>query len=490
MGRSSLPWQPVDRTPPAFERRCIRAGPLRRPVHAALPFTSLLIGTLAALTACGDLTDRGVVARAGDWTLTEERLAELLVLAQPFPLDSVPVGELVDHWVAAAAMSQRAAAGDSLLGSEALEAAVWAVRREAILAADREQRLGGGVVVTPAEAEAVHREGALRLVAQVFQRAGPEMSSSMLLQQQRTADRLLQQIADGGSWIDAVAESEDEASKPSGGVMGLFGPGELPSTLDRVTFRLEPGQVSPVTQSSQGFHIIYRPTFPEVEFQFIGLLRERRLAEADAAAAQDERTARSFAVVPGGAAVLARIAEDPAAWLESRQPLATWEARADAAGDPLASHPAGQLTAGMIARDFHFVPPQALAQWAETGQEQLEDLITDVGTRALRIADAAARGMSLDPVLDESFFMAHADRMEYWTRTLALGGADGPSRDALARHMAGIVSREEPTRVMSPLFEAWLLERVDTRVRKRGMLAAIVQARAALESAGGTTGTP
>ena len=448
------------------------------------PVPALVLASLAALSACSDLTNRGDVARAGDWTLTEERLAELLVLAQPFPLDSVAVGELVAHWVAAAALSQRAAAGDSLLGSEALEAGAWIARREAILAADREQRLGARVVVDAAEAEAAHQEGALRLVAQVLRRAGPGMSSSMRLQQQRAADRLLQEIADGGSWIDAVAESEDEASKPVGGVIGLFGPGELPSTLDRVVFRLEPGQVSPVTQSSQGFHIVYRPTFPEVQFQFIGLLRERRVAETDAVANQEERDARNFTVAGGGAATLARIAADPQAWLESRQPLATWDARLGTSGDRLPGHPAGTLTARVIARDFLFVPPQALAQWTDADQELQEDLITDVGTRELRIADAAARGMSLDPAAEESFFLAHADLMEYWTRTLELGGAGAPSREALARHMDLVVSRQEPVRVLPPLFEAWLVGRVDTRVRGRGVLAAIVQARAMLQPSG------
>ncbi len=442
-----------------------------------------LFGSLAALAGCGDLTDRGVVARAGDWTLTEERLAELLVLAQPFPLDSVAVAEMVDHWVAAAAMSLRAAAGDSLLGSEALEAFAWAARREGMLVADREQRLGTAVMVTSAEAAAVHEEGSLRLVAQVLRRTDPGMSSSLRLQQQRTAERLLQGIADGGSWIDAVAESEDDASKPSGGVIGLFGPGELPSTLDRVAFRLEPGQVSSVTQSSEGFHIIYRPTFAEVEFQFIGLLRERRLAEADGLANQEERAARNFTVMAGGPATLARIAQDPEAWLESEQPVATWDARMDAVGASVPGRPAGHLIAGVVARDFLFVPPPALAQWAEATAEDREDLITSVGIRELRITDAAARGMTLDPAVGESLSAAHADHMEYWSRALALGGAGAPSREALAGHMERVVSREEPVRVIPPLFEAWLRGRLDTRVRARGILVAIVQARTALEQA-------
>ena len=444
----------------------------------------LLLASLGALAACGDILDRGVVARAGDWTLTEERLAELLVMAQPFPLDTVAVAELVDHWVGAAAMSQRAAAGDSLLGREALEAVAWAARRDAILAADREQRLGAMVVVTAAEAEAVHEEGALRLVAQVLRRADPGMSSTLRLQQQRTADRLLQDLVDGGSWINAVAESEDEASKPSGGVMGLVAPGELPSTLDRVAFRLEVGHVSPVTQSSEGFHILYRPTFPEVEFQFIGFLRQRRLAEADAAVNRTEREARNFAVAAGSSVTVARIAEDPGAWLESQLPLVTWDGRVDAAGTPVPGHPSGALAAGAVARDFFFIPPQARAQLAEADRELLDNLLADAGTREMRIADAAARGLSLDPAVEESFFAAHADRMEYWSRALELSRAGAPAREALAGHMERVVSREEPVRVIPPLFEAWLLDRVGTRVRTRGMLVAIVQARAALEQAG------
>jgi hypothetical protein len=74
--------------------------------------------------------------------------------------------------------------------------------------------------------------------------------------------------------------------------------------------------------------------------------------------------------------------------------------------------------------------------------------------------------------------------MEYWSRALELGGAGTPSREALAGHMERVVSREEPVRVIPPLFEAWLLDSVGARVRTRGMLVAIVQARAALEQAG------
>ncbi len=441
--------------------------------------SSLLLAPLLVLAAgCSELTDRGVVARAGDWRLTEDRMAVILVSAQPFPLDSGAVGQLADHWVAAAALSQRAAAGDSLMGSEAIEMVTWAARREAYLAADREDRLGAGAAVTSADAAAAHAEGSLRLIAQVFRRVGPEASSSERLQQQRTAERLLETIVAGGSWIDAVAESEDAVSIPSGGVMGLFGPGELPSTLDRVAFRLEPGQVSAVTQSSEGFHILYRPTFPEVEFQFTGLLRERRLFEADAAANEAERSARNLTVAGGAAVTLARIAEEPGAWLDSRLPLVTWDG--------------GSLTADVVARDFHFVLPSALAGWAEAAPDALDDLLTDLGTREMRISDAEARGLLLAPELEASFVADYADQLEYWTRLLQLGAADSPSREALERYMDAVALREEPLRSLPPLFEAWLLGRIDHRVRARGVLAAGVLARATVERMGEvpSTGQP
>ena len=433
-----------------------------------------LAAALVCLAGCGDFGSRGVVARADDWTLTEDRLAELLVLAQPFPLDSAAAYQLAIHWVGGAALSLRSAAGDSLLGSEAVAASTWLNRREAILSVDLEARLGAGVTLGLTAVEGVFRAGSLRLIAHVLRRAGPETSSSERLRQQRTAERLVNTLVEGGSWDQIVAESEDAASRQAGGLLGLVGRGELPSTLDRTAFGLEPGQVSGITQSSQGFHILYRPRFEEVGSLYASRLRQRRLTEADAAAAEKVRAARGIATSPGGPAVLRRMAEAPGDWLESQQPLATWDD--------------GSLTAGVVARYLFFLPPGSLSELALGGEEARRDLLGDLATRELRIADAAARGLSADPSVAEAYALSHADEMEYWTLVLELDGAEAPSRSALARHMELVVSRQEEARSLPPLLEALLLGRVDTRVRERGVLAAIVLARGMLREAGGTGG--
>ena len=434
----------------------------------------LWLAAVLCLSACSDLSDRGLAARAGDWTLTEERLAELLVLAQPFPLDSAAVVPLVDLWVASAALSQRSAAGDSLHGAEAREAATWLERREAILNADRRERLSASILDDLASAEAIFQQGSLRLIAHVLRRVGPETSSSERLLQRRTADRLLATIAEGGGWATIVAESEDIDSRAMGGLLGLFGPGELPSTLDRVAFRLEPGQVSGVTQSAQGFHLLYRPRYNEVETLYRERLFERRLMDADVGAAAGVRDARNFTLSPGAEVVVARIAEDPAAWLDSRQVLATWDG--------------GSFTAGTAARDFFYFPRESLAELTRAAPEARTGLLNDLGTRELRLVDAGESGMTLDPVVEDMLKLGHDEEMEYWSRVLDLNGSDAPSRTALARYMESVVSRREEARTMPPLFEAWLVGRTDTRVRVRGILAAIVTARGMLRDAGVTEG--
>ena len=425
---------------------------------------------VAGVSGCGDLANRGVAASAGDWTLTEARLAELIVLAQPFPLDSIAVHQLADHWVSAAALSLRSAAGDSLLGSEALAEATWLERREAVLDSDREARLGPEITLDAAAAEQVFAQGRLRLAAHVLRRVGPETSSSERVLQQRTAERLLTTLVEGGSWDQVLAESEDAETRSAGGLMGLFGPGELPSTLDRALFQLGPGQVSSVVQSAQGFHIVYRPRYEEIGSLYTDRLRQRLLAEADVESNRQELTARSFAVSAGGTAILGRMAEEPPEWLDSPQPLAAWDG--------------GELTAGVVARYLEFFPPESLAELAAADDDARAQLITEFGTRELRFGDAVAGGDALSSSLEEAFATAHADEIEYWTGALELAAPDAPSRSALARHMELLVSRQLDARSMPPLFEQWLRGRIDHMVRARGVLASIVLARGMLSEAG------
>ena len=456
------PWRPVGGSSRLGRRR-------PAPGVAAAAFVVALLATCA----CDDLERRGLVAKTGDWTLSEDRLAELLVLAQPFPLDSAPVLALVRHWQGAASLAVRFAAGDSLLGSEALAASSWLDRREALLAADREARLGAQARLSGSAAvDSVFHEGSLRLVAHVLRRVGSASSSAEQVLQRRTAERIVQALIGGGSWTDAVAESEDVDSRGASGLLGLVARGELPAGLDGAAFRLEPGQISGVVQSGAGYHVLYRPRLEEVRRLFADRLRDRWLATADAEAAEQAREQRAMALARGAAEVMARIAVRPIEWLDSELTMAEWEG--------------GALVAGVAARYVLFLPVASRAELAEAEDQARTDLVAELAVRELRLADLRARGALLETVLEEAMAAAHADEVEYWTRALDLDldAPAAPSRDALARHMETMVARRGQSRSLSPLFEAWLLMRAGAQLRENSVQAAIVRARRMLEGAG------
>ena len=436
-----------------------------RPTRAAVLFSVSL-----AAGACDDPERRGLVATAGDWTLSEDRLAELLVLAQPFPLDSAAAAELARHWQGAASLALRHAAGDSLLGSEAQAAASWLDRREALLSADREERLGPEADVSPEAADSAFEEGSLRLIAHVLRRTGPETSADERALQQRAAERVVRSLVDGRSWSDAVAESEDADTRDASGLLGLVAKGDLPASLDAAAFRLQPGQISGVVQSRAGYHVLYRPRLDEARSLFAGRLRERKLAEADAEAAESERTERKMRLAPGAPETMGRIAARPADWLDSSAPMAEWEG--------------GRMEAAVAARYAVFLPPEARAELATADEEEQAGLVRDLATRELHLASLRERGASLAPGLETAMAEAHADEVEHWLRVLEADAPDAPSRDALARHMEALVARRGQMRSLSPLFAAWLADRAGAELRGDGVQAAVAKARRMLEGSG------
>lgn len=447
-----------------------RRGSARRRPRPA-PAAALLVAALAAL-ACDDQGRRELVAKAGPWTLSEDRLAELLVLAQPFPLDPGPASALARHWLGAASLALRAAAGDSLLGAEALAASTWLDRREALLAADREDRLGAQAALAPETADSVFRAGSLLLVAHVLRRVGPETSPAERELQRRTAEGVVRSLIDGEPWSEAAAASEDPDSRDASGLLGLVAKGDLPAGLDAAAFQLQPGQISGVVESRAGFHVLYRPRLDEARTLFAARLRERRLAEADAEANERARAERRVRTAPGAVERLGRIAAAPADWLDSQAPMAEWEG--------------GRMAASVVARYAVFLPVEARTELAAAGESARAGFVRDLAVRELRLSDLRARGASLDPELEDAMAAAHAAEVERWSRALETDAAGAPSRDALARHMEAVAARrgQAPSLSLSPLFEAWLLDRAGAELRERGVRAAVAKARRMLEEAG------
>lgn len=406
------------------------------------------------------------MARAGPWTLSEDRLAELLAAAQPFPLEADAARELARHWEGAAAFALQWTADDSLLAREMSAIAAWPRRRAALLQADLEARLGAQAAVSADSAAAMFADGALRLVAHVLRRAPEDAPANLRTVQRRSAERILDELVAGGSWAQAVAQSDDERTRDRAGALGVTAQGELPPSLDRAAFRLDPGDVSPVVQSAEGFHVVYRPRFEEVPLLFARGVSARRLARLGEEADAEARRAQGLEAHPRAASLLARVARAPGRWLESEQPLASWQG--------------GALRADVASRALLLFAEDERAEWAAADEAERTEFVERLAVEEMRLAAALAKGAELAPDLALALERDHAEEVEYWTLALGLAGPSAPSREALARHMDDLVSRRGQARQLSPLLAAWLAERAGTRLREEGVLAAVAKAKRTL----------
>jgi len=422
---------------------------------------------LAVFAGCNGAGEPNVVARSGEWTLTESRLADLLVLAQPFPLEFEPAAELARHWIGASAMAQRGAAGEVFDSDDAVEASTWLERREALLALERVDRLGSPSGDDP---RVVFDRSEVRLVAHVLRQVGPETPAAERDLQRRTSDRILSTLVQGGSWDAAVAESEDLDTKPSAGLLGLFGSGELAPALDRATFRLQPGQVSSVVESPLGFHILYRPRYEDVSDLFASRLRERRLYEADAAANADVLQERSATRSTEAPALLRRMAGQPLSWLTSEVEVVTWRG--------------GALTEGTVAHYVAGLPATSRTEMTDGVDSILVAFIDDLSIRELRVADARDRGLVLDEALLAQLRGQHESEIAEWFAALGIGQDEQDEREAVQRHMEGLVARQRTAPALPLLFEVWLLDGVAWSLSDSGVDGAIAKARTMLENAG------
>ncbi len=432
-----------------------------------------VVGVVLWLAGCagGEPIHEDMVARVDDRALDEARLAELLVLAQPYPLDESSAEELVRHWLGLAALVSRAAAGDDLTGADATAASTWLDRREALLQVEREARLGP---IEIASARAEFDAGRMRLLAHVLRRVGPETTPAERELQRRNAERLLSSLIAGGPWEEAVAESEDPDTREQSGLLGLFGPGELPSALDRVAWRLEPGQVSSVIESPAGFHILYRPAWADVADLFEIRLRERQLMEAARASDLGVLEARGAVRSPDALRATMRLAGDPYSGMGSDVAVIRWEG--------------GSLTEGMLARYLAALPTPARKEMIRVANERAGSFLDEIAVRELRAQDAERDGLRIDENTDTALRRSHAEEVGYWLAALDGGGSAGPTQEAVERHMEALVARRIPARSLPVLFEAWLLGRAEWSLSRAGLDRAVAQARLMLEGAGSAPG--
>ena len=438
---------------------------------------------LVAILACGggEGARTEIAARVDGWDLTVRRLAELLVLAQPFPLEPDQVTPIVSHWVDMAAFARRTSHGDPFLTRDLILRTQWNEVREGILAEFRAREFGSRIRIRPEDMDSLYFGDEVRAVAHMLRRVGPEATDELRRDQLAWARETRARLVGGAPWSEANQVNQDVESHQRGGLM-LVRHDQGLQQISEVAFSLRPGELSDVFASPQGYHILVRPRLEEVRNAFTNLMAEEEVAAAEATFVEALAEERNLEVLPDAADILRGVASDPLAQVESTEALAEFTG--------------GTFTAGQAARLLHLLPldirPE-LMDGPDWGVEDfarqlalLELLWTHVHELGNELSDSAY-GVIQQGYEEELSLLWGALEIvpETFTREdRPLEEREASAHRKLDLYLEFVVARTKTLQSVPPFLAMSLLGEVEWEIDSEGLQDAIATARRLLDLAG------
>jgi peptidyl-prolyl cis-trans isomerase SurA len=137
------------------------------------------------------------------------------------------------------------------------------IRAEILLARLREREIDNAVVVTDAEVETELAREAREAsgdseynLAHVLVVVQPQSNSQQIEQRRRRAAQALNELRRGANFAQVAATYSDAPDALQGGNLGWRASGRLPQVFLGAISKLQPGEVSDILRSPNGFHIV------------------------------------------------------------------------------------------------------------------------------------------------------------------------------------------------------------------------------------------
>ena len=355
-------------------------------------YLALTLITLAAAGCDAMTAHTGVVARVGEHELTVEEAADLVAGNPQIPPRSEVIRSLADLWIDYTVMASMAAQ-DSSFQQLDVESLMRPYVQQQTFSQLREQVITADTAIGAEELEELYAQQApgLRVRASHVLLTFPEEASDAERDSVRALAEEIRERALAGEDFSELARtySDDQGTAQQGGDLGWFGTGQMVQPFEEAAFELEPGEVSEVVETPFGLHVIKvvdreMPDFDEVRNDFRAtVIEDRRQASLDAYV-ESVRADRSFEIREGAPDVARDLADNPSTPLRGRaasRALVTWDD--------------GELTAQELVGLFRGMPQQQRSQYATMSNQQMEQLLEDVATNELILADAGERGIAV-----------------------------------------------------------------------------------------------
>lgn len=299
-----------------------------------------------------------VAARAGDHELKVDRLAEIIANSRNIPIRQDILKRVASLWVDYTLFAQRIADQDSLLDSLSVMQTMWNAAQLQVIGYYHDQLVSQRVAIDSATVDSVYNAGERRLIYHILVQTGPDMSQSDKADQLRRAQRLRTSALSGSAgWARAIAESEDSVSRSQGGSLGILGRGQTVPQFERVAFALAPGEVSAVTETEFGYHVIRRPSLPEVRQEFEQRLNAMLVRDMDALFLEELEQRWEVEVVADAPRVMRDAVDDMIRWKGSKKVVGKYNG--------------GKFTVSDFVKWLQALPAENMAQVTNASDDQL-----------------------------------------------------------------------------------------------------------------------
>jgi hypothetical protein len=448
------------------------------------------LGWMAALLACTGCSDAfrahpAVVARIDGHELSVERLAEIFVVGQPLPLRSDIVSELANHWIDMTALATRLASGDSLLDSAVVFETMWLEVRQHLIDRYKDQQLAADWELSETAVDSAFEAGELRMMAHVVRTVTASSTQEERLQQYQAAERILQGLVTNLTWREANEFNQDEVSKQANGSLGAVRRGETFPRFEKVAFALAPGELSAVTETPIGFHIIYRPLLEQVRESFTLFVRDAVAAQADSIRGAALLDSSEVEVLPSAPDAIRDAIMAPEDALGSARVLARYRG--------------GEFTTGQFARWLQYLPGETHLEMMNAPDEEIvkfseglilqELLWNEVGNAGLVLGDSA-RTAIYERYRGGVAEIWQAARIE--PDSLAAAAATAPEREREAarrvdEYFDAVAARRTPLAPVPPFLATQLRDTAHWEIVSAGV-ASVIERAGRLRAVTDTTG--
>jgi parvulin-like peptidyl-prolyl isomerase len=348
------------------------------------------IAAAAALTlsACSSLKDAlnahtSWVARAGSAELAVTRLATLLGKSRA-PIRKDIAKSIANVWVDYQLLGVAAAHNDSLADPKLIDEAMWPAiaNLKARKWYDIVSKTWGVEDTTAAQRQWASGD---ILAADHILLLTQGMNDSQKAAVKKNIDAIRAKVNSANFAATATANSQDQQSARQGGSLGIFPKGTMVPEFEKALLALKPGEISPVIQTTYGYHIIRRPTYDQVKAQLLVASKGRSVAIAESTYLANLEKTGKIEVKKDAPTTLRAIAADPDAYRRDNTVLATSSA--------------GKFTAGRMVGWLETLPPNAriIDQIKQAPDSVLLLMVKRFANNELVLRQADSAKIAIDP---------------------------------------------------------------------------------------------